>query len=173
MTIRTNASVAGATFLIYIAAGISSMLLAHNAAAVAVLGVVTSFCAIVLGVTLWAITREQDRDLATLAMLCRVVEAVPAHGEIYFAVASTIFSWLLLQGRMIPAALAWLGVLSSSFLVVLLLVQQAGLLGGPRNWSSPVTWFVWLPMLVFELSLATWLITKGVALHRPIEIEAK
>ncbi len=163
MTITTNARVAGFTFWIYFAAGIGSMLLAGNAPATSVLALVTSFCALLLGVTLYAITREQDQDLAMIALACRVIEAVPGHGEIYFAVGSTIFSWLLLRGRMIPAGLAWLGFVSSLLLVVLLPMQLAGYFGGPRNWSSPVTWAVWLPLLVFELTFAVWLITKGVA----------
>jgi hypothetical protein len=162
MTLTTNARVAGFTFWIYFAAGIGGLLLAGNTPATAVLSLVTSFCALVLGVTLYAITREQDRDLAMMALACRVIEAVPGHGEIYFAVGSTIFSWLLLRGRMIPAALAWLGVISSVLLVILLPLQIAGFFGGPRAWSSPVTWAVWLPLLVFELTLAVWLITKGV-----------
>jgi hypothetical protein len=166
MTITTNARVAGFTFWIYFAAGIGSMLLAGNAPATSVLALVTSFCALLLGVTLYAITREQDQDLAMIALACRVIEAVPGHGEIYFAVGSTIFSWLLLRGRMIPAGLAWLGFVSSLLLVVLLPMQVAGYFGGPRNWSSPVTWLVWLPLLVFELTFAVWLITKGVAAPR-------
>ncbi len=163
MTITTNARVAGFTFWIYFAAGIGSMLLAGNAPAASVLTLVTSFCALLLGVTLYAITREQDPDLAMIALACRVIEAVPGHGEIYFAVGSTIFSWLLLRGRMIPGGLAWLGFVSSLLLVVLLPMQIAGYFGGARSWSSPVTWFVWLPLLVFELTFAVWLITKGVA----------
>ena len=163
MTLTTNAKVAGFTFWIYFAAGIGGMLLG-NAPATAVLSLVTSFCALVLGVTLYAITREQDPDLAMVGLTCRVIEAAPGHGEIYFAVGSTIFSWLLLRGRMIPVALAWLGVIASVFLVVLLLLQFAGFFGGARAWSSPVTWAVWLPMLVFELTLAVWLITKGAAM---------
>lgn len=163
MTLTTNARVAGFTFWIYFAAGIGGMLLAGNAPATTVLSLVTSFCALVLGVTLYAITRDQDPDLAMVALACRVIEAVPGHGEIYFAVGSTIFSWLLLRGRMIPAGLAWLGFISSLFLVLLLPMQIAGYFGGPRNWSSPVTWAVWLPLLVFELTFAVWLITKGVA----------
>jgi hypothetical protein len=163
MTIRTNARVAGFTFGIYFAAGIASMLLAGNAPATAVASLVGSFSALVLGVTLYAITREQDPDLALLGLGCRVIEAVPGHGEIYFAVGSTVFSWLLLRGRMIPVALAWLGVVASVLLVALLPLQIAGFFGGPRNWSSPVTWAVWLPLLVFELTFAVWLITKGVA----------
>lgn len=39
----------------------------------------------------------------------------------------------------------------------------AGFFGGAGNWSSPFTWAVWLPLLVFELTFATWLIAKGVA----------
>jgi len=163
MTLRTNARVAGFTFWIYFAAGIASMLLAGNAPATAILALVSSFSALVLAVTLWAITREQDRELAIAGMMCRVIEAAPGHGEIYFAVGSTIFSWLLLRGRLIPDALAWLGVIASLLLVMLLPLQIAGFFGGPRNWSSPVTWAVWLPMLVFELTLGVWLITKGVA----------
>jgi hypothetical protein len=164
MTIRTNARVAGFTFWIYFAAGIASMLLAGNAPATAVLSLVGSFSALVLGVTLYAITREQDPDLALLGLGCRVIEAVPGHGEIYFAVGSSVFCWLLLTGRMIPVALAWFGLIASAVLVMLLPLQIAGYFGGPRAWSSPVTWAVWLPMLVFELTLAVWLITKGVAM---------
>ena len=163
MTRTTNARVAGFTFWIYFAAGIGGLLLAGKAPAAAVLSLVTSFCALVLSVTLYAITREQDADLAMMALACRVIEAVPGHGEIYFAVGSAIFSWLLLCGRMIPVALAWLGVMASVLLVMLLPLQLAGFFGGPRAWSSPVTWAVWLPLLVFELTFAVWLITKGVA----------
>ena len=164
MTRRSNARIAGVTILVYFVAGIASLVLAGRAHATDVLSVLTSFCALVLGVTLYAITREQDRDLAMLGLTCRVIEAVPGHGEIYFAVGSSIFCWLLLTGRMIPVALAWLGVVASVLLVVLLPLQIAGFFGGPRNWSSPVTWTVWLPLLVFELTFAVWLITKGVAM---------
>ena len=163
MTLNANARVAGFTFWVYVAAGIASMFLAGNAPATAVLALVTSFCALVLGVTLYAITRDVDPDLALIALACRVIEAVPGHGEIYFAVGSAIFSWLLLRGQMIPVALAWLGVIASVLLVILLPLQLAGFFGGPRAWSSPVTWAVWLPLLVFELTLAVWLLTKGVA----------
>ena len=82
---------------------------------------------------------------------------------IFFAVGSTIFCWLLLRGRLIPAALAVLGVTASALLVALLLVQRAGLFSGGANWSSSLTWIVWLPLLVFELAFAFWLIVKGVA----------
>ena len=164
MTRRTNATVAGVTFLVYIAAGIAALALAKRGNVVAVLTLVTSFSALILGVTLYAITRDQDPELALLALLCRVIESIPGHGggAIYFAVGSTIFCWLLLQGRMIPAALARLGVAASALLVVLLVLRSAGLFGPGANWSSSLTWLTWLPMLVFELTLAVWLIVKGV-----------
>jgi hypothetical protein len=44
---------------------------------------------------------------------------------------------------------------------VLLAVQRTGLF--ELSWSSPITWFVWLPTLIFELTFAVWLIVKGVA----------
>ncbi len=82
----------------------------------------------------------------------------------FFAVGSTFFAWLLLRGRMIPVALAWLGVIASVLLVVILPLQLAGLFGSSANWFSAVTWLMWLPMLVYEVALALWLIIKGVAM---------
>jgi hypothetical protein len=163
MTRTTNARVAGFTFFIYIAAGVSSLALGRSHAT-DVLTLVTSFCALLLGVTLYALTREQDPDLALLALACRVIEAIPGNvGAIFFAVGSTLFCWLLLRGRMIPVALAWLGVFASVFLVVILSLQRGGLLAGGVSWFSSLTWLVWLPMLLFELTFAVWLIAKGVA----------
>ena len=167
MTIRTNARIAGVTFLVYIGAGFASLGLAGNKPAIAVLSIVTSFCALTLGVTLYALTRDQDRDLALLGLMCRVLEAAPGHGEIYFAVGSAVFSWLLLRGRLVPIGLAWLGLIASVFLVILLPLQIAGLFGGPRAWTSPITWAVWLPLLIFELGLAAWLLAKGTAMPAP------
>jgi hypothetical protein len=216
MTRTRNAKVAGFTFLFYIAAGIASMVVFGRATGgegvaaklasiaqhapdlriTAVLALLQGFSAFVLAVTLYAITREQDRDLAMLGMICRVAEGITgifvartlgllwlatadgpdagdtgaAHvlgafllrmgawnpGATLFAVGSMLFSWLLLRGRMIPVALAWLGVLASALLVVILPLQLAGFVGGPA------TSFTWLPMLVYEVALALWLLTKGV-----------
>ena len=168
MTRRTNARIAGFTFLFYIVAGLSSMALAGRPHAPDVLSLLTSFSALVLGVTLYALTREQDADLALLALTCRVIEAIPGHeGAVFFAVGSTLFAWLLLRGRMIPAALGWLGVPASLLLVVILPLQRAGLFGGPTSWTSSVTWLIWLPALVFEIALALWLLLKGVATPPP------
>ena len=96
MTRTTNARVAGFTFLIYIAVALTGMVLSNRAASgegiaaklasiaqhaseyrvAFVLELVSCFCALVLAVTLYAITRDQDPDLAMLAMTCRVAEGV-------------------------------------------------------------------------------------------------
>ena len=224
MTRTTNARLAGFTFIFYIAAGITSLVLSGRAIIgdgiaaklvniaqhetemriVVLLSLLTCFSAIALGVTLYAITREQDRDLAMLGLICRVAEglagmfmpktlallwlatatgantldtvATHALGTLllkmgawspsatFFAVGSMFFAWLLLRGRMIPVALAWLGVIASVLLVVILPLQLAGLFGSSANWFSAVTWIMWLPMVVYEVALARWLIIKGVAM---------
>jgi hypothetical protein len=164
MTLTGNARVAGVSFLTYIAAGLTSMAVGSQAQASDVLGIAMALSALLLGVTLYAITRDVDPDLAMIGLVCRVVESVAAeHPEVFFAAGSTIFCWLLLKGRLIPAALAWLGVVASVMLLVVLLVQLGGLLGGGRMaWSSSITWMVWMPMLIFELLVAAWLIARGV-----------
>ena len=158
------ARVVGFIFLFYIVAGITSMTLPNQAQVTDVLSLFLNFSAIVLGVTLYMITREQGPGLALLALTCRVIEAVHGESAIFFAVGSMLFCWLLLRGRMIPIALAWLGVVASVLLVLILPLQLAGLFGGSMSWSASVTWLVWLPMLVFEVTPALWLIIKGVAM---------
>ena len=98
MTHTTNARIAGFTFLFYIVAGIAGMVLFSQAtgggevtaklASIAqhilqlrlsiVLGLLQAVCAIVLAVTLYAITRNQDSDLAMLALVFRVGEGLLA-----------------------------------------------------------------------------------------------
>ena len=168
MTRTTNARIAGFTFLFYIVVGITSLAISARAGARDVLSVLMSLSALVLGVTLYALTRDEDQDLALLALTCRVIEAVPSpeSGAIFFAVGSTLFSWLFLRGRMIPIALAWFGVVASIVLAAILVVQRAGLFAVATNWFSSATWLVWFPMLIFEVTLALWLIVKGVATPR-------
>ena len=171
MTIHTTetshciyARVAGLTFLFYIIAGISSMALPAQARVADVLSLLLNFSAIVLGVTLYMITREQGPALALLALACRIIEAVHSESAIFFAVGSLLFSWLLLRGRMIPVALAWLGVLASVLWVVGLPLQLIGIL------PESITWFIYIPMAAFEIPFALWLIIKGVALPTPTVI---
>jgi hypothetical protein len=82
----------------------------------------------------------------------------PMLSAVFFAVGSLLFSYLLLRGRMIPVALAWLGVLASILAVVVVPLEFVGILRGP------LTQLVWLPMLAFEVPLGLWLIIKGVAM---------
>lgn len=141
MTRKTNARVAGFTFLLYIALGVASMVFAGRAASghgiaaklatmaqhasdvhVAVIfTLLTSFCALVLGVTLYAMTRDQDPDLAMLALTCRVGEGV--------------IGGLSINRSM---GLAWLGVLASVLLVVGLPLQLAGVLAAPTSCSRGI-----------------------------------
>jgi hypothetical protein len=220
MTRRTNARLAGIAYLVYIATAFPASMLAgramrgEGAAAklaniaqhvgdvhlMVVLCLIGSLCALVLGVTLWALTKDEDRDLAVLALTCRVGEGVLGAaaqvrpmgllwlatasgpgapdpetarvaatawfaapgvstliGAALFAVGSTLFSWLLLRGRMIPSLLAWIGVLASVLLVVALPLQLCGIAG------APFTDLMWLPMVAFEVPFALWLILRGVA----------
>jgi hypothetical protein len=96
MTRTTSARLAGFMFLFYIATAFPSLLLYGQAAAgngtaarlasiaqhgvrmrvSTVLSLVTIFDAMVLAVALYALTRDYDRDLAVLALSCRVGEGV-------------------------------------------------------------------------------------------------
>ena len=217
MTRKTNARLAGIAYLLYIAAAFPAMLLSNRATSgdgmtaklaslalhatdvrlTAVLSLIGCCCALVLAVTLYAITREQDRDLAMLGLTCRVAEGITGAasipttlgllalataagtntpdpraagaigafvlaqpwliGAIFFAVGSTIFSWLLLRGRMVPVWLAGLGVVSSAVVALALPLQLMEVL------PDLVAQLIWLPVAVFELVLAVWLIAKGAA----------
>ena len=221
MTRKTNARLAGFMFLFYIATGLANLALSNQAAggegtaaklasmaqhATTVrLSVLLTMCgfvsAVVLGVTLYALTRDEDRDLALLALCFRATEGVnavagagrtlqllavaamatgsaavaapdaaaaQAYGAlmlnqggwtgnisaICFVMASTLYSYLFLRARTIPVVLAWLGVLAS---VLLLIALPLGLVG-----VINVGFLLWMPMLVFEVAFALWLIIKGV-----------
>lgn len=222
MTRRTNARVAGLTYLLYIAVAFPGMVLfaratsgngmaaklaniARHASDMRIdvaSGLASCFAALVLAVTLYAITRDVDPDLAMLALTCRVGEGVlggislmaslgllwlatatgadapdPAAAQAlgafllkvpgwnmtvaatFFAVGSTIFSALLLRGRIVPVPLAWLGVFAS----ILDVIAVPGPILGYRILGGPEGWFIWLPMLAFEVTLGLWLIIKGAA----------
>jgi hypothetical protein len=77
-------------------------------------------------------------------------------GALLFAVGSTVFTALMLRGRMIPIGLAWLGVIASVILDVCLPLQLVGLLRGMA------AQLIWLPMAAFEIPAGVWLIVRGV-----------
>ena len=96
MTRRTNARIAGLTFLLYIAVALPSTILFGKAASgegpvarlgsiaqhtvqmrvAIVLSLASCFAAIVLAITLYALTREQDRDIALIGFACRLGEGL-------------------------------------------------------------------------------------------------
>src|SRR5215212_9466174 len=98
MTRSTNARIAGFTYLFYIAVAFPAMVFFGRAtqgdgiqaklATIAqhtsdmritvLLGVLSSLSALVLAVTLYGVTRDEDHELALLACLCRVAEGVVA-----------------------------------------------------------------------------------------------
>jgi len=208
MTRTTNARIAGVAFLLYIAAAFPAMVISSRATAgsdiatrlatmaqhafdvrlAAVLSLIGCFCALVLGVTLYAITRVQDRDLAMIGLTCRVAEGVTGGSGLaatlallasvnaagsealgafvfadtvfvaatFFAVGSTLFSWLLLRGRMVPAWLALVGVVGSALVALAMPLEMLHVLSGS------VAQLTWAPVAVFEVVVAGWFIIKGV-----------
>jgi hypothetical protein len=221
MTRATNARIAGFTFLFYAAIGICGDLLMHNAFGGAddattlarfgeyatearidiLIKLLEALSALVLAVTLYGITRDEDHELAMLGMVCRVAEgvlgtlsiqsylgmvwlakagagpgaldlsttnalrtfllmpvpSVPV-GTVFFAVGSTIFSYLLLRGRMVPVWIAGLSLFASGLLALVLPLQVAGF----STWRI-TGYYQWLPALVAQTALALWLLIKGVA----------
>jgi hypothetical protein len=216
MTRSTNARLAGIAYLLYIAAAFPAMVISRRATAgadiaarlanmaqhafdvrlAAVLTLIGCFCALVLAVTLYAVTRVQDRDLAMIALTCRVAEGVTGGTGIaatlallaivtgaasstadapavqtlasfifadtilvaatFFAVGSTIFSWLLLRGRMVPTWLAWIGVVGSALAAVAMPLQALGVL------SDSIAQLTWAPVGIFEILVSIWFLIKGV-----------
>jgi hypothetical protein len=77
-------------------------------------------------------------------------------GALFFAVGSTAFSLAMLRGRLVPAPLAWLGLVASALLVPMLALQFVGVVAGS------VTGWIWAPMAVFELWFAVLLIARGI-----------
>lgn len=215
---RTTSRVAGYTDLIYLTAGITSLVLSRplrgsgvaerlenifqhptHMGLIILLGLLTSLTALVLAVTYYALTRDQDAELAMIALVCRLIEGIPdgipalvgqrwlaqasaantfdeqaveilgaalfrpggGAGIIFFAVGNTIFAWLMLRGRIVPTAVAALGVGASLLLLIVNPLQLSGLASGSMNFFSIVTWAVFFPELVFEVWLSLWLILKG------------
>ena len=219
MTRNTSARIAGFTFLFYIAVAFPAMVLESRATSgegmaaklasivqhttemrvTMLLNLLSVFSALVLAVTLYGITCDEDNELAMFGLVCRVGEGVLGGAPLMtpgllwlatatgpnapdaaaanaigafllkvgtwqvngsatlFAAGSTVFAYLLLRGRMVPAPLAWLGVIGSAIVLIGLLLELVGLLGAPFNQ------LMWIPIALFEITLAVWLLVKGVA----------
>lgn len=96
MTLARNARICGATLLLYIAAGITSVLInspisqavgmanklaaiaghAHSMKAIIILGLVQSFAALILAGCFHGLTRHVDHDLSILGLICRSAEGI-------------------------------------------------------------------------------------------------
>jgi hypothetical protein len=224
MTRATNARIAGASFLLYIVFGLSALAIespisaaqgiAARLAAIAAepwrfkvviaMNLAMFVYAVTLGVTLHALTRDSDADLAVSGLVFRVAEGVlgmvgtsvtiallwlatspaaatldasathavgaalvrlmrlsPIIAAFAFTLGSLCFAMAFLRARSIPLWLAWLGVIASALLVVVLPIQAVG------GVSGMAANLVWLPMLVFELVLAVRLLAKGEAAVAP------
>ena len=220
MNKRMAARVAGFAFLLYIVVAMTGMVLYGRAASgdnpsaklaslarhagearlAGILELTGCYCALVLAVTLFVITRDVDRNLALFVMVFRTAEGIVgaalmsrSFGRVWlatatgagapdpaatnalaamlfrlpdwgfeisalsFAIGSTVFAYLLVRGRLVPAWMAWLGFFGSILVVLVLPLQLAELVHGP------ILRLVWLPLLAFEVPLGFWLIFRGVA----------
>ncbi len=79
-------------------------------------------------------------------------------GLIFWALASTICSYLLLKSRFIPGGLAVLGVITSAWCA---LCTFAFILS-PGFAKIVDLWWFDTPMVIFEVVLGMWLLVKGV-----------
>jgi Domain of unknown function (DUF4386) len=141
MTAKTNSRVAGFMFLFYIVNGVADMILSRRAISgdtvaaklasivqhetlfrfTTFLTLLTTVDALVLGVALWALTRDEDADLAMLALCFRAgegvlaaVAAVRSIGVLQFAqrmsapgsdtAATNVVGGFLLQGSALGGA---------------------------------------------------------------------
>lgn len=154
----------------------------------AVLSFASSIAALVLAVTLYAITRDQDRDIARLGMVCRVAEGVVGAGSITATLAllkvgtdggaQAVGTLVLEQSPIVAAMFFAVGSTCFSWLLlrgrlipvglawlgvvasVLVVVEQPLELAGLVR--GPITQLIWLPMAAFEVPLGIWWIIKGV-----------
>lgn len=103
------------------------------------------------------LAQQPLQDIDTTQLLAAyVLRSEVALTSVFFALGSLLFACLFVRGRVIPVPLAWLGVLASLTLVVVLPLQ---LVGWASGWILSAAW---LPMLTFEVPLGLWLIFKGV-----------
>jgi len=120
------------------------------------LGVVPSIASLALLSLAGSASTGAMETAAMATVLFRVRTLSTLVGSLFFAAGSTVFAYLLLEGRLIPRGLAWLGVVSSLLLVIALPLQLYGML------SDVITQLIWLPMAAFEIPLGVWLLIRGV-----------
>ncbi len=216
--VNRNARIAGMTFLLYYATALTDMWLFGRLSSrggigetlanfarhtlqlrlTVVFAMLTIIYALILAVTLYALTRDIDRELALMAFACRMMEgvlnAVPGMARIgllsmasatptpslqvqaellfkvtgwsgavsgtIFAIGGTLFAYLFLKGRGIPPLIAWLGVVGSVIVIPIYFLRAFRMVSGSAVWLTSI------PLIVFELTLALWLLIKGVAVRK-------
>ena len=216
MTVRTNARLAGFMFLFYIATAFPMLALSNRvmsgadaAATLAniaqhvtqmrVIVVLTMICfvnAITLAVALYGVTREEDHELAVLAMSCRFAEGVinalgaafplallsmAREGNPSIPVAALLLKFGELNGSISAfcfavgsTIFAWLFLRARSIPVWLAWLGVVGsaliVVGLPLQLigllGAPWKDVMWLPIAAFEIILGFWLLIKGVAPRR-------
>jgi len=211
VTRSANARAAGVAYLLYIGVAFPSMLLSGRATAgddmaarlasmaghagdvrlAAILGLIGCWCALVLAVTLYAVTRDEDRDVAMLGLTCRVAEGIlgavgipatlalltlasapatestQAVGALVLRHTSTVGAWFFAVGS---TAFSWLLLRGRMIPMPLawlgvgasaLLVFTLPLQMGAVL-SGRLAALVWIPMAAFEIPLGVWFVVKGV-----------
>lgn len=78
-------------------------------------------------------------------------------GLVFWALSSTVFGWLWLKSRYIPAGLALFGVVSSAWCVLCTVAY----IMDPAFSSIVNVWVFDTPMVLFYLALSGWLLFKG------------
>lgn len=130
MTSRTNARIAGAALLLYIVTGITNMVISGRIGGAGTPGrlaalvshprlfsleilhtLIEAACAVAIGVTMYALTRDEDHELAMTAMTSRVIEG--AIGLVALLKALALF-WLATAGGDATATFAIAGLLFKS-----------------------------------------------------------
>ena len=192
MTRTANARIAGFTYLFYAAIGICIELLMHQARAAdgdaakiarigqyatnvrlsVVITLLECLSSLVLGVTLYGITRDEDHELAMLGLVCRVAEGVlgsihniPAYlGLLWLAdagvgtgvpdisTANALRAFLLMPGASVPLGAFFFAVGSLVFSYLLL---RGRMIPGPIGWLG--VFASGLLVLLLPLQLAGFL----------------
>ena len=152
------ASVAGFTFLFYIAVGLPYGLDAHISV---LMGLLSNLSALVLAVMLYALTREQNQEVALLGLTCRVAEGVL--GSIFISARLALLSLgttanapdpLALQvlSAFVGSARGWNTIVGATFFAVGSLLFCWLLLRG-RTIPVPLAWLGVLASLILVVGL--------------------
>lgn len=195
-----NARIAGFAFLFYIVIGIQK---APNIGVGVVFTLLMCLSALVLGVTLYAITRDQDRDIAMLGLTCRVAEGILGAMFIPTRLAMDSLATDLEAASTLEAffstARSWNPVIAATFFAVGSILFCWLLLRGRRipvglAWlgvvasvvlvvglplqlagviSGTLAQIMWIPMAAFEIPLGFWMLIKGVRMPEPTAVPAR